>query len=206
MTAWPIVPAVPSRRGTSAARRAYPRQVTPLLRILAALIAGLGCQLVAAPAAHGKDGVHATLERPEQLRHAAAGERIALAWRLSDASGRPFGASGIYLRLRAAAGGGAHVVPARAAGSAGRYVADLTIPSGGIGSLAVGLEGVRLVPGHAPVRADMLFPIANDPFVATGAQAGAGPPWGALAVLVALAALATLSAGYRVSSARRAIG
>jgi hypothetical protein len=142
--------------------------------------------------------VIATLERPELLRDAEPGERIAVAWKLTDGAGHPFGAGAIHLRVRDAALGGVRILPARASHGAGRYVADVTIPGGGLASVAVGLEGFRIVRGHAPVRGDMVFPVVNDPLAAKSVEAGARPPWLALAAAALVAALAALArAGLR---------
>jgi hypothetical protein len=63
-------------------------------RLLVGLLAAGA--LIAVPAA-AKEGVHAILLKPLPL-DAVAGERIRVDWRLIDDKGRPFGASGIYLR------------------------------------------------------------------------------------------------------------
>lgn len=168
------------------------------MTVRATLIAVLACMLGAAPVAHAKEGVVATLERPALLRDAEPGERIAVAWKLTDAAGHPFGAGEIHLRVRDAALGGWRVLPARASGAAGRYVADVTIPGRGIASIAVGLVGFRIVRGQAPVRGDMVFPVVNDPLATDPDDAGAGPPWVALAAVVPAAALAACAfAGLR---------
>ena len=168
------------------------------------MLATLACLLWTAPAAHAKDGVRATLERPEVLRDARPGDRVAVAWKLADASGHAFGASGIYLRVRDAELGGTRRLPARASGGAGRYVADVTIPGAGIDGVAVGLEGIRTVRGQAPVRADLIFPVVNfpvvdDPLGAPRDDAGQQPAWAALggAVLLAAAGGATAAAARR---------
>lgn len=164
----------------------------------AALIACLACVLLTVPAAQAKDGVRATLDRPERLRDAAAGERLAVAWKLTDAAGQSFGADAINLRVRHAADGATRVVAARDGGGPGLYVADLTIPAGGLDSIAVGLEGMRMVPGRPPARADMIFPVVNDPLGAARGGEAARPSWGALAVILAMAGLvAAACAGLR---------
>ena len=63
-----------------------------LLSVLTAAVA-----LLAMPAA-AKDGVRAKLDEPVRLGPQRAGA-IEVRWHLEDAAGRPFGASGIYLRV-----------------------------------------------------------------------------------------------------------
>ena len=170
-------------------------------RRFVALIAALGCALLAATPAAGKDGVRATLENPGQLSQAAAGERVRVAWTLGSAAQGPalatpgriaprgFGASGVYVRIRGASGAAPQVVSARPGSPAGRYVADVTIPEGGISSIAIGLEGYRYVRGQAPARADVLFAIDNDPFAVGSAADGVSAPWLAPATVLGRARL-----------------
>ena len=195
-------------------------------RLQVLLIVGVACILVAAASAYAKDDVRATLENPAQLQRAAPGERVKIAWTLTEApqlpslttpgrvAPRPFGASGVYVRVRGAGGATpksfAATSPSRARSQAGRYVADVTVPAGGIAAIAIGLEGFRTLPGQAPTRADTFFPIANDPFVvakapvtATSSDTGSNAPWAPLAA--GLAVLGVLLAGYRVLDARHTV-
>jgi len=48
-------------------------------------------------------------------------------------------------------------------GRNGRYRALATVPQGGIGDIQLGLRGWRSAPGQERERADVLFPIENDP-------------------------------------------
>jgi len=183
--------------------------MTVMRRLCVPLIVSVSCVLVTAACAYGKGNVHATLEDPAQLQHAAGGERIRITWTLREpppggerAVARAFGASGVYVRLRGAVDSAGQTVRARSAGSAGRYVAQVTIPEGGISSIAIGLEGFRYVQGTAPARADVFFSIDNDPFISTSTDAEATAPWGPLAA--GLAALGMLLAGYRMLGRRRA--
>ena len=109
--------------------------------------------LVALPA-FAKEGVRAELEGTVRLG-TAAGMTIPVTWRLLDARGNGFGASGIYLRV-SRCGGGLRRVKARSLGG-GRFSARVRVPRGGIHRLRVGLEGWRLRPGARAQRADMLF-------------------------------------------------
>jgi len=122
----------------------------PTLRLLVGVIAA-GAML-AAPAA-AKQGVRAKLDGPVHLG-TAPGKTIRVAWRLVDENGRPFGASGIYLRV-SRCGHRPLRVPAteRARGS---YSARVKVPRGGIRKLLVGLTGWRII-GNRTERADAFF-------------------------------------------------
>jgi len=106
-----------------------------------------------------KEGVAARLENPSAL-HAPSGTRVMLAWTLR-AGKQPFGASGVYVRLRGRSG---ITTTARASdlGKPGRYRAHVLIPRGGVRSIIIGLIGWTSGP-HGTKRADMFFPITNDP-------------------------------------------
>ena len=105
---------------------------------------------VAALPAVAKEGVRAVLEEPVNLR-TPPGERLRIQWRLLDEEGRPFGASGIYLRV-SRCGGSPRIVPARGRGR-GRYLASVRVPAGGIRKLLVGLQGWRITANRTS-RAD----------------------------------------------------
>lgn len=170
-----------------------------MIRRLTALVAGLLLALLAPPAAPAKEGVRATLIGPVAV-DARPGERITMAWKLEDARGRPFGASGLFVRLRSAVGGRA--VTAITDGS-GRFAVRMTVPEGGIGAIEFGLRGWRIVAGRRS-RADMLFPLENDPFArsevrpagrSSSAPADADdvlPPW--VIVVIAVGATAVIVA------------
>jgi hypothetical protein len=129
------------------------------------LVCGLLLALLAAPAALAKENVRATLVGPVEL-DARPGERITIEWRLEDADGRPFGAGGLFVRLRSAAGG--RPVTAVTDGS-GRFAVRITVPEGGIGGIEFGVQGWRTVAGRSS-RADVLFPLDNDPFAGSRAR------------------------------------
>jgi len=113
---------------------------------------------VASPQALAKEGVVAHLENPAALR-APAGTRITLVWTLR-AGRQPFGASGMYVRLTGRAGTRTSALAAELA--PGRYRARVRIPRGGVRAIAIGLQGWSSGPAGTK-RADMFFPIANDP-------------------------------------------
>jgi LPXTG-motif cell wall-anchored protein len=122
--------------------------------------------LVAAPPAAAKDGAEATLRTPIPL-DAPAGAHLRVAWTLSyaDENGRrrPFGANGVFVRLRSASGAGAATgfVPSGDYAT-GEYAATVIVPKGGIGDVEIGL--LSWSSGPTGTRAgDMLFPITNDP-------------------------------------------
>ena len=108
---------------------------------------------VLAPPAAAKDGVRAVAVGSVHL-DTPPGEKLRVTWDLVAADGRPFGASGIYLRvsrcgrrpLRVSARERAH----------GRYTARFTMPRRGVRKLMVGLKGWRTVPGRTE-RADAIF-------------------------------------------------
>jgi hypothetical protein len=139
-------------------------------RFLIALAAGALFIFLAAPAAVSKEGVRARLDTPVPLE-AAPGDTITIAWTLRPierGERRPFGASGVFVRLLSASDG----EPVKALGKAdppGRY-AEVTVPRGGIGGIRIGLEGIRYIGGRTE-DADVFFPIENNPFAAANAAA-----------------------------------
>ena len=163
--------------------------------VLAAACA-LALALAPAPAA-GKEGVTARLV--SQLPHdAGPGERVTVAWILAgpDEDGRrlPFNAIGVFVRLVSARGGPATIGFATPdAHPDGRYEARVTVPSGGIGGVQIGLQGEN---GAGPSEA--LFPLENDPFAAPPPRATPGrrlPGW---PVPVGAAALGLAAVAWRV--------
>lgn len=194
-------------------------------RLPVLLLTGVACLLVLAASAYGKGDVRAALENPGQLQSAIPGERVRITWTLTEVpqlpslttpgvSAHPFGASGVYIGVRGAGGATPTIFTATSASDAGarpgRYVADVTVPAGGIAAIAIGLEGFRTLPGQTPVRADVYFPITNDPFIVAKApvtgtrfDAGASAPWTPLAA--GLAVLGVLLAGYRIVAPRRTV-
>jgi len=109
--------------------------------------------------ASAKEGVRATLTTKLDLG-AAPGSTIYIAGTLADRDGRPFGGGGLYVRLLGRAGGS---TTAAATGTAGGFAADVRVPEGGIGGIRIGVPGQACGPSGCR-RADMLFPVVNDPF------------------------------------------
>jgi hypothetical protein len=110
-------------------------------RFLTALAVCALSILLVVPAAVGKEGVRARLDTPLPVG-AAQGDTITIAWTLSSierGGHRPFGASGVFVRLLSASNGKS--VKAIGNGSSqGRYIAKVKVPEGGIGGIRIGLE------------------------------------------------------------------
>jgi hypothetical protein len=122
------------------------------MRYLAVAVVALAC----AAQAVAKDGVVAHLSNPQVLQ-AAPGKSVVLVWTLR-AGRQPFGASGVYVRLRGLTTSTAlakELVP-------GRFRARLPIPNGGVRSIVIALVGWR-TDSNGTRRADQRFPIDNDP-------------------------------------------
>jgi hypothetical protein len=184
-------------------------------RLLIALVTCVLCVLLAAPAAVGKGDVQARLDTPIPLE-AAAGRTVTIGWTLSYAdrakhrsvvrSRHPFGAAGIFIQVLSASGR----APVKALGEErgrGRYVAQVTVPEGGIGGIKIGLEGIRYVGGRAE-NAPAFFPVVNYPLAraptTSTRNADGGDPsaiW--LAAVGALAALGLILTLRRALSSRR---
>jgi hypothetical protein len=118
---------------------------------LSAVIAA-ALALLAMPAA-AKEGVTAKLDHPVDLK-AHVGTSIRVAWHLRDATGHPFGAADIYLRV-SRCGHRPLQIPATARGRGG-YSARVRVPKGGIRKLLVGLQGIQIAGGRTK-RADRYF-------------------------------------------------
>jgi hypothetical protein len=122
------------------------------MRYVAIAVVVLACAAQAA----AKEGVVAHLENPRALQ-AAPGKSIVLVWTLR-AGTQPFGARGVYVRLR-----GQTTSTALAKQLApGRFSARLPIPCGGVLSVVIALVGWR-TDSKGTTRADWRFPIDNDP-------------------------------------------
>src|SRR5207248_1120601 len=118
------------------------------MRYVATVMVVLACAAQAA----AKGDVVAHLQNPGVLR-APAGTRIALIWTLR-AGGRPFGASGIYVRLHGTAtttGEATELAP-------GRFRARLVVPRGGVRSIVIALRAWSSGP-QGTHRADWRLPI-----------------------------------------------
>lgn len=134
--------------------------------------------LLAAVPVAAKEGVRARLATSIPL-DAMPGTRLDVAWTLTsvdeDGQRRPFGASGVYVRLLSASGADAETGFAQGStgqGSTGEYTATVVVPEGGIGDVEIGLVGL-MSDATGTRRADALFPITNDPV--PGAARAASP-------------------------------
>ena len=126
------------------------------------VVAALLLVLAAAATAPAKGRVQARIENRVQC-DASPGSTITVAWHLFfvDRNRRePFGAGGVFVELRGAAG----ATPSRkhAAGRRGHFRARVRVPDGGIRRLRIGLEGWRYV-GDEVFDADVFFPVVNPP-------------------------------------------
>ncbi|HXR10782.1 MAG TPA: hypothetical protein VN770_00680 [Gaiellaceae bacterium] len=107
--------------------------------------------LVAVPAAGAKDGVRATLTSPLP-KHAAMGTKLVVTFTLRDADGHPFNAERVFVKIICPTKDASTIAFAsRAAHVDGRYRVVATVPSGGLGTIRIGLRG----------STDIYFPIKN---------------------------------------------
>jgi hypothetical protein len=136
-----------------------------LRRFALALLAGALAAWGAALPAEAKEDVRATLTTRIPM-NALPGTRIEVAWKLFYREGgkrHPFGASGVFVRLVSASGDRASegFAPDRA-GRVGEYRASVVVPAGGVSDVVIGLMGWQS-DANGTRRADMLFPITNEP-------------------------------------------
>jgi hypothetical protein len=177
-----------------------------------AIAVGVLALLFTPASAVAKEGVKATLLTALPLSP-VPGERLHVAWTLALTEGgkaQPFGANGVFVRLRSASGADSEIGFAPTADHAdGRYAAMVVVPEGGIGDVEIGLRGWSSGPTGTHV-ADMLFPITNDPMPGRIHIAASPSPHDSNAWLVVLVAagavvlgtLAALAAHLRTRPAR----
>jgi hypothetical protein len=160
-----------------------------------ALLATAAVALVAALPAAGKEGVEATLLTSIPL-DAPAGTRLEVAWTLTyrdHGRRRPFGASGVFVRLTSAAGAGTET---GFTSGHGDYTATVVVPKGGIGDVQIGLRGWTSGP-NGTRESDALFPITNDPLPGAVRSRAGWPRWLVVLVVAPLALLAVLAVRQR---------
>jgi hypothetical protein len=183
---------------------------------LSLLVTAIAAGATALPAA-GKEGVEATLATDVPL-DVEPGTQLRIAWTLTyaegDMRGRPFGASGVFVRLLSASGARAEGVAPIGAYAGGEYAATVVVPEGGIGDVEIGLRGWTGGAGGTR-RSDLLFPITNDPVPgspriasplsqqATREPAGGSKAWIAVVGLASLLAAGASSAAVARRRARR---
>jgi hypothetical protein len=182
-----------------------------LRRLSTALAAAAAVAAVAVVPAAAKGGVKATLLSSIPL-DAKAGTHVTVSWKLfsTNAGGRrvPFGAGGVFIRLRSASGSGPKQALASATGP-GRYRATVTVPDGGIGGVQIGLHGWTNGPSGTH-RADVFFPVSNASFSFGRVELHAsahGRNWVAVATAAFLGAIAfSLLLLRRRGRSRQALG
>ena len=123
-----------------------------IARLVSALL--VAAALLALPA-DAKNGVRAKLLNRVDLA-TAPGKSVRVVWKLEDADGRAFGASGIYLRV-SRCGHGPMRVSATPGTVNGRFSARFKVPEGGVRKLMVGLEGWQVFPSGRTQRRDATF-------------------------------------------------
>ena len=123
--------------------------------------------LVLAPGGSSKEGARARLLTPLALA-AKPGSSIQVRWAVDVPDGhggrRPFGVSGMFVRLLSRTGASPTVGVAE---GGGRFTTTLRVPAGGIGGVRVGLHGWRCDASGCRTG-DALFPLVNDPFRSRG--------------------------------------
>ena len=114
------------------------------------------------PAA-AKEGIHATVLKSIPAC-AGEGSHHEVSWTLSDKDdGRPFNASKVFIRLIGPTGETTEAFARYGDHSDGYYTATVTIPSGGVDTIKIGVAGMmRDREGHSE-RSDWLMVLANDP-------------------------------------------
>jgi hypothetical protein len=135
--------------------------VPRLCLVVLVVVGGVG--LVAAPGALAKGRVTARIEQPTRC-DAAAGKKLTVAFSLTsaeaDGTARPFGASGVFVKLRRADGRSLKV---RARSDRrGHYRARIVVPHGGLRRIDTGLEGETIRQGVTH-DADVVFTTRGDP-------------------------------------------
>jgi len=170
--------------------------------VLASVALGL---LAAASAAEAKEGVEGTLHTSIPAG-ATPGTRLTLEWSLADHHGRPFGAGGLFVRLRGPDGAFSEAYADGSTHPDGRYRATVTVPRGGVDSVEVGLRGIVSGP-EGTKRGDLLFPLATDPLARPAAadRPSSRPGWmeaGAGGAVVLAAAALVVHRRRRVSRRR----
>jgi hypothetical protein len=126
------------------------------------VVACLALVLVAAASAVAKEGMSATLIGQPRF-DAPAGTRITIAWKLGTTSAQAARGDDDRFYVRLISATGARSTHAYGKLRKRRYVATVRIPRGGVGDVEIRLKGWQVTPSGSR-RADMLIPIANDPF------------------------------------------
>jgi hypothetical protein len=135
----------------------------PLTATIAVLLLAAAAGAIVTGAASAKDaGTTATISAPAAC--AAAGTTMTVVFSIATADGTPFGASGVFVRLRRGGGRPAVERPAAAsAGAPGRYRARFRVPRGGLRRIDVGLRGTTTLADGTVRPAPVLFRTTGDP-------------------------------------------
>jgi hypothetical protein len=104
-------------------------------RSLIGLVALLAVGGVVASVAGATAGVRATLTRTVQP--GPPGTRVAIAWKLRDASGRPVLDKHVFVKITCPEGDASTTTYANPNGR-GAYIVSALVPPGGVGSITVG--------------------------------------------------------------------
>jgi hypothetical protein len=124
--------------------------------VLVVVVAGLSTG-----SAGAKEGVEAMLLTAFPT-DAAPGSKVRVEFRLAEvATGRPFGAGGLFLRLLGP-GGAATTADADEQVGPGRFVAHATVPDGGARGLRIGLRSISCA--ATCTSGAMWFRVVNNPF------------------------------------------
>lgn len=172
--------------------------------LLAAPAAAVLLILAAAPTALAKEGVEARLETPLPLP-GSPGQKVSVAWTLGyldeEGNRRPFNAMGIFVRLLSASGGAPSMTFA-GQGPLGHYVAEVTVPEGGVGGIEIGIRGTQCILGECAPSGGLFrlengplptSPVAADPPREPDAR-GSFPTWLILISSLSLASMVALGA------------
>ena len=115
------------------------RHVRPIVVTLLAL--GMAVSAAGSVLAKG-EAAQLTLDEPLPI-DAPPGSEVEIAWTLGvmvgDGTTQPFSAQGVFVRLTPASGPPVEVVARQ--DRSGHYIASVTVPPGGLGAVAIGLQG-----------------------------------------------------------------
>jgi hypothetical protein len=133
------------------------------IRPIVATLLGLGLAVSAAGAVMAKgEAAKLTLDDPLPV-DAPPGSEVVIAWTLGVMTGEgttePFSAEGVYVRLTPASGSPVEVIARQ--DRTGHYIASVTVPSGGLGAVVIGLQGSGCLASGECTRADEIFMTAK---------------------------------------------
>jgi len=164
-------------------------------RPFAATLIALGMTLVAASAVLAKsEHAVATLDALLPI-DAQPGSEVDFGWTLTvpgdGGSSMPFNAEGVFVRLLPASGEPVELVGRQ--DRPGHYIATVTVPTGGLSGVEIGLRGMACTAGGGCKRSDVMFRLADASdagVVGRAADTAGSAPVGTAPVSLALIALA----------------